>query len=407
MSSTIVEKFTPEKISSLLKDLALAEVKLGIKNSLNIFEAAGLARQETKHSRMLAFLLDPSKAHCLDAEVFKGLVLKNFDSIITPPSKNPISPTRLILDGLGDLFIDCEWRNIDVIAFSKTLNLIVVIENKIDTKESDRNGVSQLQRYADIIEDDPIFSRYSKLFLYLTIEGDEPSDKRWTSITHEDIFDFVDTPFQAAMLTGGITSEAIFFVKNYTDFLRRKIVSNPRLEEECRLIYQRHKELLDTIIDIVGSRGGVSEYADLFAEKTNSVVLANRSGKLAYLPTNLFHALPDGTLDKPWWGQQKPLIFWFYINEKQRLKLILQVGPMKDKDVRKKLVDKIFEGLDLERNRKTTNQYTVIVSYSHQVDQESDDLMEQMLEMNEKFKMHLPKLIQVIKTFNFDNQLID
>ena len=180
-------------------------------------------------------------------------------------------------------------------------------------------------------------------------------------------------------------------------------MSNPRLEEECRLIYQRHKELLDTIMDIVGSRGGVSEYADSFAEKTNSVVLANRSGKLAYLPAELILALPDGTLDKPWWGQQKPLIFWFDINEKQRLKLILQVGPMKDKDVRKKLVDKIFEGLDLERNRKTTDQYTVIVSYSHQVDQESDDLMEQMLEMNEKFRMHLPKLIQVIKTFNFDN----
>jgi hypothetical protein len=405
MSTNIVEKFAPEKISTLLKDLSIAEVKLGMKNSLNVFEAAGLARQETKHSRMLAFLLDPSKGHCLDAEVFKGLVLKNFESIITPPSTNPISPTRLILDGLGDLFIDCEWRNIDVLAFSKSLNLVVVIENKIDAKESDKNGVTQLQRYAEIIEKDPIFSCYSKLFLYLTIEGDEPSDKRWTTVTHEDILGFVDEPFQTAIQTGGMTPEANFFVKNYTDFLRRKIVLNPLLEEECRLIYQRHKELLDIIIDIVGSRDGVSEYADLFAEKTDSVVLANRSGKLAYLPNTLMLALPDGTLDKPWWGQQKPLIFWFYINEK-RLKLILQVGPMKDKDVRKKLVDKIFEGLELERNRRTTDQYTVILSYSQQVDQESDGLMEKMIELNDKFSIHLPKLIQVINTFEFNNQVI-
>jgi hypothetical protein len=216
---------------------------------------------------------------------------------------------------------------------------------------------------------------------------------------------FVDEPFQTAIQTGGMTPEANFFVKNYTDFLRRKIVLNPLLEEECRLIYQRHKELLDIIIDIVGSRDGVSEYADLFAEKTDSVVLANRSGKLAYLPNTLMLALPDGTLYKPWWGQQKPLIFWFYINEK-RLKLILQVGPMKDKDVRKKLVDKIFEGLELERNRRTTDQYTVILSYSQQVDQESDGLMEKMIELNDKFSIHLPKLIQVINTFEFNNQVI-
>jgi hypothetical protein len=143
----------------------------------------------------------------------------------------------------------------------------------------------------------------------------------------------------------------------------------------------------------------------LFAEKTDSVVLANRSGKLAYLPNTLMLALPDGTLDKPWWGQQKPLIFWFYINEK-RLKLILQVGPMKDKDVRKKLVDKIFEGLELERNRRTTDQYTVILSYSQQVDQESDGLMEKMIELNDKFSIHLPKLIRVINTFEFNNQVI-
>jgi PD-(D/E)XK nuclease superfamily len=125
---------------------------------------------------MLAFLLDPSKAHCLNAEVFKGLVLKNFDSIICPPYASPVRPTRLLLDGLGDLYIDCEWKHIDVLAYSESLNLVVAIENKIDAKESNKDGTTQLQRYANILESDTKFSGYSKLFLFLTVDGEEPSD---------------------------------------------------------------------------------------------------------------------------------------------------------------------------------------------------------------------------------------
>jgi hypothetical protein len=394
----------PEEIGAFLKDLATAEVKLGMKNSLNVFEAAGLARQETKHSRMLAFLLDPAKGHCLNAEVFKGLVLKNFDSIICPPCASPVRPTRLLLDGLGDLYIDCEWKHIDVLAYSESLNLVVAIENKIDAKESSKDGTTQLQRYANILESDPKFSSYSKLFLFLTVDGEEPSDKRWTTVTHADVLNYVEEPYNAARSTGGLTTEADFFVKNYIDFLRRKIVSNPLLEEECRSIYQRHKELLDMIIEIVGVRGGVSEYADIFAQKTQTMIYANRSGKFAYLPSTLANALPDGTLDKPWWGQQKPFLFWFYINDKQRLALIFQVGPMKDKKIRKKLVDTLVEAFELDRNRKTTDQYTVILSYATTVDQENDNLLEHMLELHSKFKEKIPRLEKIVSEFNFEEK---
>ena len=391
----------PEDIEAFLKDLANAEVKLGMKNSLNVFEAAGLDRQETKHSKMLAFLLDPSKGHCLNAEVFKGLVIKNFDSIISPLGTSPMRPTRLLLDGLGDLYIDCEWRHIDVLAYSESLNLVVAIENKIDAKESSKEGTTQLERYANVLENDSKFSSYSKLFLFLTVDGEEPSDKRWTTVTHADILNYVEEPFNAARATGGLTTEADFFVKNYIDFLRRKIVSNPLLEEECRSIYQRHKELLDMIMEIVGVRGGVSEYGDIFAQKTQSTIYANRSGKFAYLPTKLADILPDETLDKPWWGQLKPILFWFYMNDKQRLKLIFQVGPMKDKKIRKKLVDTLVEAFELDRNRKTTDQYTVILSHSISVDQESDNLLEYMLELNTKFKEQIPRLEKIVNEFDF------
>lgn len=400
--SMSADEASAEKIAAFLKDLSSTEIKHGFKNSLNIFEAAGLARQETKHSRMLAFLLDPTKGHCLDAEVFKGLVLKNYESIISPQGTNVVRATKLILDGLGDLFVECEWKNIDVLAYSESLKLLVAIENKIDARESSRDGTSQLQRYANLLENDPKFAQYSKLFLFLTIDGEDPSDKRWTTITHEDVLTFVEQPFIAAKDTGAVTAEADFFVRNYIDFLRRKIVSNPLLEEDCRLIYQRHKELLDMIIDIVGAKGGVSDFAQAFSEETDTKIFANRSGKFAYLPSSLVNSLPDETLERPWWGQQKPILFWFYINnEKQKLKLIFQVGPMKDKQIRKKLVDTLVETFQLDRSRKTTDQYTVIVSHTVSVDPESENLLEKMVELHERFKPHLPLLSQLISEFDF------
>lgn len=398
-----LENIGPEQISSFLKDLQAAEVKLGMKNSLNVFEAAGLARQETKHSRMLAFLLDPSKAHCLDAEVFKGLVLNNFDSIICSDAVKPVRPTQLLLEGLGDLYVECEWKNIDILAYSNSLNLVVAIENKIDAKESTRDGTTQLQRYADLITKDPKFCSFSKLFIFLTVDGEEPSDKRWTPVTHEDVLSYVEEPFKEAKDSGGLTSDAEFFVKSYIDFLRRRIVSNPLLEEECRSIYQRHKELLDMIFEIVGVREGVSEYADSFATRTASVIFANRAGKFAYLPTSLASQLPDDTLEKPWWGQKKPILFWFYVNDKNRLKLIFQVGPMKNKQIRKNLVDALVEALEMDRNRKTTDQYTVILSHSTLVDQESDDLIDHMCSLHQKFEHQIPKILQIIERFPFEN----
>lgn len=179
-------------------------------------------------------------------------------------------------------------------------------------------------------------------------------------------------------------------------------MSNPLLEEDCRLIYQRHKELLDMIIDIVGAKGGVSDFAQAFSEETDTKIFANRSGKFAYLPSSLVNSLPDETLERPWWGQQKPILFWFYINnEKQKLKLIFQVGPMKDKQIRKKLVDTLVETFQLDRSRKTTDQYTVIVSHTVSVDPESENLLEKMVELHERFKPHLPLLSQLISEFDF------
>lgn len=392
-------EFNPEKIQSLLKDLSALEIKHGFKNSLNIFEAAGLERQEIKHSRMLAFLLDPSKAHCLGGEILKNIVVKNFDRIIPPNFDEPIRPTRFILDDLGDLYVDCEWKNIDIIAYSDSLRFVVAIENKIDAKESINNGRSQLSKYAEIIQSEEKFKNFSKLFIYLTIDGEEPSDDRWCTLTHADILEVTESCFNAANHTGSITSSAIFFVNNYIEFLRRKIVTNPELESECRLIYQNHKEILGIIFDVIGARDGISALADNFAQKAGCEIYSNRSGKFAYLPHELAGAMPEGTLERTWWNQQRPLIFWFYVDQ-SNLKLIMQVGPMKNKVIRNRLISEIFSVFNKVSTRKVTDQYTVITSEKVKIDEDSD-FLEEMLKLNSIFAIRVPELVRVLSNFQY------
>ncbi len=396
-----MQNYSPERIASLLKDLATAELRLGYKNTLNVFEAAALGRQEIKHSRMLAFLIDPSKGHCLGGEVLKKLVLRNFGSIHSPAYGSVLKPTRLILDGINDLHVECEWKNIDVLAYSESQKLVVAIENKIDAKESSKAGKSQLSRYADTIDAEAKFADFSKLFLYLTVDGDEPTDGRWCIVMHEDVLGFVQESYDDATHTGGMTTEASFFVKNYIDFLRRNVVTNAELEEECRLIYQHHKGLIDKIIELVSASGGVSDFAEEFASNNSCEIYANRSGRFAYLPKQLANAMPDGTLQRVWWNQQKPVLFWFYIDDKKKLKLICQVGPMKDKAIRNKLVNELFSAFGKESNRRVTDQYTVIVSEKTDIDEESD-LLSKMQQLHARFEQKIAVVANLLTSFDFN-----
>jgi hypothetical protein len=393
------DPFAPEKIAKLLKELGALEIKHKLKGSLNVFEAAGLGRQETKSSKMLAFLLTPSNPHGLGAEVLKALIVPYFNDMLHPANGPQIRPTQFLLDSLSDVTVVCEWKRIDVLIYCDRLRFVVAIENKIDAREMERSGVSQLERYAATLENDARFKGFSKLHLFLTVDGEEPTDSRWTPITHNEILSCLRTHYDEAQRYGVMTPEAQFFINNYIDFLERNIVTNPILEEDCRQIYQRHKTILDKIASIATSGVGISQYAEEFVAKVDAIIVTNNPTRMAYLPNDLM-LLPDNTMEKPWWGQSKPIMMWFEIDGKDRLKLTFQVGPMKDPDMRLKFVEALFSIFGGKQKRLISEKYTSIVSMYEQTDQDSD-LMELMLQLHRRLAEHMPKLKELIQTFNF------
>src|SRR6267142_4649978 len=146
------------QLLALIKDLDLFAREKRFPSGLNIFEAAGMQRQEIRHSNLLAFLLNPQENHGLGDGFLRQLLQRALDASLDPK----ISPLKIALADLSDALISREWRNIDLLVESKNNKLAFVIENKIDASESD----NQLAKYESSI--DSTFPSYEKLFVYLT-----------------------------------------------------------------------------------------------------------------------------------------------------------------------------------------------------------------------------------------------
>lgn len=134
---------TEDEISSLerfLTDNPELEQLEKQANQFNLFEAVGITRQEIRHSHFLAFLFDPSQSHGLGDRFLKDwltAVLK------TGAEQSPVRLAEILLADLEDTEVRREWKNIDILCYSRSNNLVVAIENKVASGEHS----NQLERY--------------------------------------------------------------------------------------------------------------------------------------------------------------------------------------------------------------------------------------------------------------------
>jgi PD-(D/E)XK nuclease superfamily len=107
----------------------------------NLFEALGAIRGELRHSNFLAFILSPARSHRLGTkplQVFLRALLAKL-----PTERRPIRALEVAVGDLDDAAVFREVDYIDLLIEIRELNLVVVIENKVDAKA----GEGQLARY--------------------------------------------------------------------------------------------------------------------------------------------------------------------------------------------------------------------------------------------------------------------
>lgn len=224
---------------------------------VNFFEITGIAKQEIRHSNFLAWLLDASESHGLGDKIIKSYlkrVVRDYD----------LRYVHMILDlDFQSFAVRREWNHLDICLVSDKEKFVIVIENKIDARES----AGQTERYHKIIND--IYGGYQQIFIFLTPDGLEASDTEWVSSTYDDIVRAIRENLEYA-------PDAVrMLLQQYINVLERRVIMNPEIKRICKEIYQKHKTAIDLIYEYAGGdRAQVYEWImDFLKENTDEFEL--------------------------------------------------------------------------------------------------------------------------------------
>jgi hypothetical protein len=224
---------TEDTLSALLDDADFQAIH-GRMSRFNLFEALGAVRGELRHSNFLAYLLSPGRSHALGATPLIRVMRTVLEQI--EPHKRPVMTLEILVGDLGDAVVYRERDNIDLLIEINSLNLVVLIENKIDTKAGD----GQLERYRSLV--DSRYPKHRKLHIFLTPGGLDPEHPAYCAMSYVQLAEVMDDLAKETGQSGA--SETALIIRHYVEMLRRHIVPDDKLKELAARLYERHSEAL-------------------------------------------------------------------------------------------------------------------------------------------------------------------
>lgn len=300
----------------------------------NVFEAAGLIRQEVKHSRFLGFLLDPRNPHGLGTVV----LLKVLQSVVRNNVRDGHVVTQLELElmDLSDSVVSFELERVDVKVESLANKLTVIVENKIDSKQHS----NQLERYLE--NEKRCRPDWRILPVVLSKYGDETDEaEKYYALSYGVVADIV-TNLQAAHASV-LAPDVAMALRHYERLLRRNIVSNASLDELCERIVAKHRRAIVKLAEYLGDPQNQAEsYAREVLVRDHGFI-CDRNEKLGreklLAPREWNDWMPEGST-RLW------LVCAWVKEERKGLRLRLEIGPVRldkpyDSEYRKRFVQAI------------------------------------------------------------------
>lgn len=295
------------------------------RNKINLFRVLGISQAEIRHSNILAWLLDPRGNHQLGNAILREFLR---DLIVNGQVNECF---ELLLSNQNDFIVRREWKHIDILLVSYATKTVIAIENKVNARESK----TQLNRYRNILEDE--FKKeenWTRIYLFLTPDGDEPSDDNWDIITYEDIVGDIERAIQGLDLL----PEVKLLIENYLDVLRREIMKDNELVDLCNEIYQKHKAALELIWDNITD----STSEEIARELTKSLQKLENEGKIifdkeasnknwfVFYTQAMDSLIPALETSNSSWNTKKPYRYWIQITKgkenDKKIKTSLEFG---------------------------------------------------------------------------------
>ncbi len=205
----------------------------------NVFDALGVVRAEIRHSTFLRWLLDPNESHGQGALFLRAVLMDVLRS--TPAELRPLSPIDLDGVELRGVDVRTEWNRVDVLITCEEPAFVVAIENKIDSGEHS----DQLSRYHEAVTRH--FGDRRALYVFLTREGDEPSEAQWTPYSYRQLHRVLERVSRTS--EGAIGDDVRVFLDHYVLLLRSRFMDHPDIDDLVAKIYKQHRQAIDLIVE--------------------------------------------------------------------------------------------------------------------------------------------------------------
>ena len=344
-------------------------------SGFNLFEAIGHVRSEERHSAFLGFLLDPQAQHGLGDEFLTRFLQEVLREL--PPDERSVNLVEISVADLSRVMVLREHHGIDILAIDETNRLVIVIENKVDSSEHS----NQLQRYRSYVEG--TYADFRHLFVYLTVEREEPSDAEYVSFDYNEVASIVEEMLRRRGSVLGVGSRLA--LEHYLEILRRHIVPNEELIKLARDIYQKHKTALEFIFEQRPDQQlEISEYAASLVEDEPEVGLERQTKSYVnFCPVGWTDVANFNAVDPLKWTKTGRSLLFEFRNSANGLQLTLVLGPC-EQELRLRIYEfcgkhpKVFPGHSKPMGRYWATLYSRKVLTKKQLEGQELDALKQL-----------------------------
>jgi PD-(D/E)XK nuclease superfamily protein len=376
-------------------------------SAFNLFSVLRIDHAEIRHSNVLAWLLTPGESHGLGPTFLRRflsrLLMENDGAAVS------LSPAQIELMRFSEIEVLREWQNIDILAHSKAGGWCLLIENKIHSGE----GKGQLVRYLDRVKKD--FPDRQIIPVYLTLEGDDPSDEAgeagYLSMSHAQVLDLADQIVNQNC--SRIPDDAQVLLDHYLATLRRLTMQDQELVDLCKAIYHKHREAIDMIVEY----GTASSVVEAIQAEIESLMdcefVVPRSAIAWFLPKAMAEHAPTQEVCSWTFPPRKvPILCWCrFAKDRQQLNLIMEVGLMDNPQSRIRLLQAAKEsGFKIgKQGFNETAKFTRILRVNQKLSAPDEDesspseeyLRQEYGKLWKKFWKDGERIVDVLKEFDW------
>lgn len=295
----------------------------------NLFEVLGVSKAEIRHSRVIAWLLDPHGSHGLGDIYLRGFLR---EAIVSAGEIGIDVPNLADIDSrdLSAAAVFRERHNIDIMVLDETNGYVCPIENKIESGEHS----NQLSRYLRIVR--RTYPGLSPLPIFLTPSGGRPAQRtdaeQYVPLSYGTIADLINQLLENRVEDA--SPSVMDFLRQYELTIRRRVMNTPNgIDKLAYEIYNDHSEAIDHIIR-TRSRLGTIDWdivESVVAEYAPDLELFSRSANIL---TYICRSLDDvAELRKGEVESNRILVLEFlWFNRSVRLRLMVGPGPQEKRE---------------------------------------------------------------------------